>query len=70
MDTVMQRENKTDRVVLDGCHADDGARCTLVVFCELNGPWSLCLHGADQLGFRLSKESAVTVAREIRADAE
>jgi hypothetical protein len=70
INTVMQRENETRRVVLDGRRTDDGTRCTLVAIRQLDGTWAHYPHGADQLGVRLSKESAVTLAREILAGAE
>ncbi|MGH3903044.1 MAG: hypothetical protein ACRDTE_02415 [Pseudonocardiaceae bacterium] len=67
MDTVMQRENETSRVNLDGRRTDDGARCTLVAIRELGGSWALYPHGADKLGVRLHKEEAAKVARAILA---
>lgn len=70
MDTVMQRENEITRVVLDGRRTDDGDRCTLIVIRELGGTWAFYPHGMAQLGVRLGKEGAVTVARAILAGAE
>jgi hypothetical protein len=69
MDTVMQRENETARVVLDGRRTDDGDRCTLVAIRELGGAWALYPHGANQLGVRLAQERATTMAQAILASA-
>lgn len=70
MDIVMQRENETDRVVLDGRRTDDGDRCKLVAIRELGGAWALYPHGAGKLGVRLRKEDAAIVARAILASVE
>jgi len=70
MDIVMQRENETRRVVLDGHRTDDGDRCTLVVIREVGGAWALYPHGAGKLGVRLGKENAATMARAILAGSE
>lgn len=69
-DIVMQRENETKRVVLNGSRTDDGTLCTLVAIGKVDGSWEFYPHGAGQLGVRLSKEGAVKVAREILASAE
>lgn len=66
-DTVMQRENETSRVVLEGRRADDGDRCTVVVIRELGGIWAFYPHGANKLGVRLRKEEAASMARAILA---
>lgn len=70
MGTVMQRENETNRVVVDGRRTDDGDLCTLIAIRELGGAWALYPHGAGKLGVRLRKEDAVTVAQAILAGAE
>ncbi|MGH3795224.1 MAG: hypothetical protein ACRDSP_10075 [Pseudonocardiaceae bacterium] len=67
MDTVMQRENETSRVVLNGRRTDDGARCTLIAIRELGGAWALYPHGAGKLGVRLGREDAATMARAMQA---
>ncbi|MGH8878213.1 MAG: hypothetical protein ACRD0P_12860 [Stackebrandtia sp.] len=67
MDTVMQRENETDRVILDGRRTDDGARCTLVAIREYGGTWALYPHGANQLGIRLATQNATAMAHAILA---
>ncbi|MGH3930468.1 MAG: hypothetical protein ACRDTF_10885 [Pseudonocardiaceae bacterium] len=67
---VMQRDNERSRIVVEGCRADDGDRCKLVVVHEVIGNcWSLFPHGADQFGVRLAQADAVTVAQAILAGA-
>jgi hypothetical protein len=70
MNTVMQRENETSRIVLDGRRTDDGTRCKLVSIREPGGTWALYPHGANKLGVRLEKAEAIILARGILADAE
>ena len=65
---VMQRANERSRVALDGRRTDDGNRCTLVAVCETDGTWALYTHGMAQLGVRIAKADAQTLAAAIQAD--
>ena len=65
----MQRENETNRVVVNGRRTDDGDLCKLVAIREIGGAWALYPHGVKKFGVRLGNEDAATVARAILAGA-
>ena len=48
-----------------GRRTDDGALCTLLLVHEIGDTWACYPHGAAQLGVRLGKPEAVTMARAI-----
>lgn len=67
MDIVMQRENESARVVVEGRRVDDGTRCTVVAIRELNGCWVFYPHGIGALGARLGRDDAASLARKMLA---
>lgn len=60
-----QLDGEHSRTTLDGRRTDDSTRYTLLVISEIGGTWALYPHGVDQLGVRLSKSEATTLAQVI-----
>jgi hypothetical protein len=65
MEPVSQTEKERARWVVDGYRTDDRARCALLVVHEIGHTWALYPHGAEKLGVRLSRSSALVVAHAI-----
>jgi hypothetical protein len=65
VDTIIQRENERGRLTVEGKRTDDGDRCSLLLVQETGGMWALYLHGAAQLGVRVTEEVAAQLARVI-----
>jgi len=67
---ALQRDHERSRVAINGKRTDDGGRCTVIVIHEVGDTWALYLHGARQLGVRLTKTDAMTIAQAVLAGAQ